>query len=101
MYNGSFAGGGLPTFTDIEQYYKKQMVSRTINAQWKCVIFPLPSSYLITNMKSCRKQKIFITFFKTDDVNDASGPNQTRYYSAEDGGVYYMYRSVKWNSSQS
>jgi len=35
VYNGSFAGGGLPTFTDIEQFYKKQMVSRTINAQWK------------------------------------------------------------------
>jgi hypothetical protein len=28
---------------------------------------------------------------ETDDLNDVSGPIETRYYSAADGGVYYTY----------
>jgi hypothetical protein len=39
-------------------------------------------------------QKIFLTFFRTDDPNDASGPSESKYYSAADGGVYYLYRYV-------
>ena len=35
---------------------------------------------------------MFVTFFKTDNPEDASGPNATKYYSAEDGGVYYLYK---------
>jgi hypothetical protein len=38
-----------------------------------------------------RTKKIFVTFTTTDDPNDDSGPIETRYYSAEDGGVYYTY----------
>jgi hypothetical protein len=73
-----FAGGAfvnhsiLPAAPDVETFYTKQMVSMVINSQW-------------------RKGKIFTTFFRTNDTNDTSGPNATRYYSEKDGGVYYTY----------
>jgi hypothetical protein len=41
-----------------------------------------------------RYQPIFATFTKTDNVNDTSGPSEARYYSKEDGGVYYIYQQV-------
>jgi hypothetical protein len=62
----------LPSASSIESFYKKQLVSTAINSQW-------------------RKRKIFTTFFRTANVSDASGPNATKYYSPEDGGVYYTY----------
>jgi hypothetical protein len=42
-----------------------------------------------------RTQKVFIYFAKTDNPNDGNGPNVTKYYSKEDGGVYYLYRYVE------
>lgn len=62
----------LPSASQIEAFYKKQLFSIIINAQW-------------------RKRKIWTTFYPTNDSSDASGPNETRYYSAKDGGVYYTY----------
>lgn len=62
----------IPSNSEIEDFYKKQLVSRTINAQWKT-------------------RKDFILFSKTNNTNDTSGPLQTRYYSEGDGGVYYTY----------
>ncbi|OCK74569.1 hypothetical protein K432DRAFT_447221 [Lepidopterella palustris CBS 459.81] len=62
----------IPSNSEIESFYKTQMISRTINAQW-------------------RTQKIFVTFTKTNNTNDTSGPAQTKYYSSQDGGVYYTY----------
>ncbi|OAF99026.1 uncharacterized protein CC84DRAFT_414624 [Paraphaeosphaeria sporulosa] len=62
----------LPSATQIEAFYKKQLFSIIINSQW-------------------RKRKIWTTFHATNDTSDASGPNQTRYYSPTDGGVYYTY----------
>lgn len=62
----------LPSASQIESFYKKQLFSTIINAQW-------------------RKRKIFTTFFRTNDTESASGPNETRYYSQKDGGVYYTY----------
>ncbi|KAF2676209.1 hypothetical protein K458DRAFT_397227 [Lentithecium fluviatile CBS 122367] len=62
----------LPSASEVEAFYKKQLFSTVINAQWK-------------------KRKVFTTFFRTNDRNDSSGPNQTRYYLDEDGGVYYTY----------
>jgi hypothetical protein len=62
----------LPSASHIESFYKKQLISVVINSQW-------------------RKRKVFTTFFQTNDTEDASGPNQTRYYSNENNGVYYTY----------
>jgi hypothetical protein len=62
----------LPSASEVESFYKKQMISIAINSQWK-------------------KRKVFTTFFSTSDTNDTSGPNQTKYYSSEDKGVYYTY----------
>ncbi|KAL5404051.1 hypothetical protein PMIN03_009430 [Paraphaeosphaeria minitans] len=62
----------LPSATQIESFYKKQLFSIIINSQW-------------------RKRKIWPTFHATNETSDAFGPNQTRYYSASDGGVYYTY----------
>ncbi len=33
-------------------------------------------------------------FTKTLNENDVSGPNQTKYFSKEDAGVYYLYQYV-------
>jgi hypothetical protein len=74
MDNGTFIElDNLPAASDMEQFYKSSMVARTVNAQW-------------------RTQKIFTTFYRTNNSNDASGPNITRYYSDTDGGVYYTYQ---------
>lgn len=62
----------LPSASEIEAFFKKQLISAVINHQW-------------------RKRKIFTTFYRTNDTADASGPNATRYYSSETGGVYYTY----------
>lgn len=62
----------LPSTSQIESFYKKQLFSAIINAQW-------------------RKRKIFTTFHRTNDSLSSSGPNATRYYSQKDGGVYYTY----------
>ncbi|KAL1603764.1 hypothetical protein SLS60_005354 [Paraconiothyrium brasiliense] len=62
----------LPSASQIESFYKKQLFSIIINAQW-------------------RKRKIWTTFHATNDTSDAFGPNATRYYSPSDGGVYYTY----------
>ncbi|KAK0720232.1 hypothetical protein B0H67DRAFT_180062 [Lasiosphaeris hirsuta] len=62
----------IPSSKSIESFYKTQMVSRTINAKW-------------------RTSKVFVMFTTTENVDDISGPNQTKYYSEEDRGVYYLY----------
>jgi hypothetical protein len=35
LYNGTFSGSNLPSPTQIELFYKQQMISRIINSQWK------------------------------------------------------------------
>jgi len=37
---------------------------------------------------------VFIMFTETLDEDHISGPNETKYYSKEDKGVYYLYQ---WN----
>ncbi|KAH0548679.1 hypothetical protein GP486_007777, partial [Trichoglossum hirsutum] len=76
LKGGGYVGNKIPSNADIEEFYKKQLVSRTVNSEW-------------------RTQKIFIYFAKTDNPNDSNGPNVTKYYSKEDGGVYYLYRYVE------
>jgi hypothetical protein len=77
-FSDYFKGGAmvdhsfLPSASEIESFYKKQLFSIIINAQW-------------------RKRKIWTTFYETNDTADAFGPNQTRYYSSDDRGVYYTY----------
>jgi len=44
---------------------------------------------------SYRQEKVFATFFKTGNLEDTSGPNVTKWYSPEAGGVYYLYRYVE------
>ncbi|OCK73645.1 hypothetical protein K432DRAFT_430486 [Lepidopterella palustris CBS 459.81] len=73
LYNGTFVNGtNLPNSTEVELFYKQQIISREINAQW-------------------RTWKIFVMFHKTNNSDDTSGPSESRYYSAADGGVYYLY----------
>lgn len=62
----------LPSASEVEAFFKKQLFSVVINAQWK-------------------KRKVFTTFYRTNNTNDTSGPAETRYYSNEDSGVYYTY----------
>ena len=35
LYNGTFSGSNLPSPTQIELFYKQQMISRIINSQWR------------------------------------------------------------------
>ncbi|KAK4168142.1 hypothetical protein QBC43DRAFT_296821 [Cladorrhinum sp. PSN259] len=71
---GAFvAASVIPAPGAIESFYKAQMASRTINEKW-------------------RTSEVFIMFTQTLDEDDISGPNQTKYYSKEDKGVYYLYR---------
>ena len=74
---GSFVQLSTPSNHEIEEFYKQQMLARTINLAWKT-----------------SHSKVFIMFANTTDPNDDHGPNETKYYSANDGGVYYFYRSV-------
>lgn len=74
---GSFVQLSPPSSHEIEEFYKQQMLARTINLAWKI-----------------SHSKVFIMFANTTDPNDDHGPNETKYYSAKDGGVYYLYRSV-------
>lgn len=74
---GSFVQLSPPSSHDIEEFYKQQMLARTINLAWKTF-----------------HSKVFIMFANTTDPNDDHGPNETKYYSVKDGGVYYLYRSV-------
>ncbi|KAK0639122.1 hypothetical protein B0T16DRAFT_422464 [Cercophora newfieldiana] len=68
----------IPTPKAIEGFYKAQMASRTINAKW-------------------RTSRVFIMFTQTLDEDNISGPNQTKYYSKEDKGVYYLYEMHEGN----
>ncbi|KAK4225150.1 hypothetical protein QBC38DRAFT_271617 [Podospora fimiseda] len=80
---GSFvAASVLPSPKSIESFYKAQMASRTINAKW-------------------RTRKVFIMFTQTSDEDDISGPNQTKYYSKEDRGVYCLYQMDEWSRMKS
>ncbi len=73
---GSFATTStIPSSQSIEAFYKTQMIARTINSKW-------------------RTSRVFIMFTQTLNENDVSGPNQTKYYSKEDSGVYYLYQYV-------
>jgi hypothetical protein len=74
---GSFVQLSSLSNHDIEEFYKQQMLARTVNLAWKT-----------------SHAKVFIMFANTTDPNDDHGPNETKYYSAKDGGVYYLYRSV-------
>ncbi|KAI9775007.1 MAG: hypothetical protein M1839_001607 [Geoglossum umbratile] len=62
----------LPGVSDVETFYRKKLYSMYLNSQW-------------------RQGKIFVNFLRTNNTNDASGPKDARYYSEEDGGVYYTY----------
>ncbi|KAI9775348.1 MAG: hypothetical protein M1839_001264 [Geoglossum umbratile] len=73
LQGGGYIGDNIPSNTKIEEFYMKQMVSRTINSEW-------------------RTKRIFIYFARTDDPEDSNGPEVTKYYSKADGGVYYLYR---------
>jgi hypothetical protein len=74
---GSFVELSPLSNYEIEEFYKQQMLARTINMAWKT-----------------SHSKVFIMFANTTDPNDDHGPNETEYYSAKDGGVYYLYRLV-------
>ncbi|KAM7191314.1 hypothetical protein V8F20_009369 [Naviculisporaceae sp. PSN 640] len=79
LAGGAFVDSdAIPPPEDIEAFYKTQMVSRTINAKW-------------------RTSKIFIMFKSTLDADINSGPSQTKYYSEEDKGVYYLYEMLEGN----
>lgn len=74
LKGGSFASTGtIPSPQSIEGFYKTQMISRTINSKWKT-------------------SRAFIMFTQTLNEDDVSGPNQTKYYSKDDAGVYYLYQ---------
>ncbi len=76
LKGGAFVNAGtIPSPQSIETFYKTQMISRTINAKWKT-------------------SRVFIMFTQGLNEGDASGPNQTKYYSKEDAGVYYLYQYV-------
>ncbi|KAH0538828.1 hypothetical protein FGG08_004604 [Glutinoglossum americanum] len=94
LMGGSYLGDNIPSNNDIEEFYKKQLISRTVNSEWRqvCIRLTREPSILTTYR---RTQKTFIYFAKTDDPNDSNGPNVTKYYSEEDGGVYYLYRYVE------
>ena len=62
----------LPGVSNVEIFYRKKLYSMYVNSQW-------------------RQGKIFVNFLRTNNTNDASGPGDARYYSEEDGGVYYTY----------
>ena len=72
---GSFLQWETPLNTDIEAFYRTLMVAKTVNLAWRTSGSP-----------------VFIMFANTTNPDDSHGPNATKYYSAEDGGVYYMYR---------
>ena len=80
----------LPSSFDIESFYKMQLISRSINAQWRYVIL-IDSTPYGEALTLLRTQKVYVTFMNTGNPYDTSGPNQTRYYSNQDGGVYYTY----------
>lgn len=72
---GSFLQWDTPLNSDIEAFYRTLMVAKTVNLAWQTSGSP-----------------VFIMFANTTNPDDSHGPNVTKYYSAEDGGVYYMYR---------
>jgi len=62
----------IPSATEAENFYKRVFLSKTITDSWV-------------------ENKTFIYSALTNDPNDASGPNVTKYYSTETGRVYYLY----------
>ena len=72
---GSFLQWDTPLNSDIESFYRTLMVAKTVNFAWRTSGSP-----------------VFIMFANTTNPEDSHGPSATKYYSAEDGGVYYMYR---------
>ena len=72
---GSFLQWDTPLNSDIEAFYRTLMIAKTVNLAWHTSGSP-----------------VFIMFANTTNPDDSHGPNATKYYSAEDGGVYYMYR---------
>jgi hypothetical protein len=72
---GSFLQWDTPLNSDIEAFYRTLMVAKTVNYAWQISGSP-----------------VFIMFANTTNPDDSHGPNTMKYYSAEDGGVYYLYR---------
>ena len=72
---GSFLQWETPLNSDIEAFYRTLMVAKTVNYAWQMSGSP-----------------VFIMFANTTNPDDSHGPNAMKYYSAEDGGVYYLYR---------
>jgi hypothetical protein len=62
----------MPTAMEAELFYKRVFLSQTITESWV-------------------QNRTFVLSALTDDPNDASGPNITKYYSAAQGRVYYLY----------
>ncbi|KAJ9616673.1 hypothetical protein H2200_000392 [Cladophialophora chaetospira] len=79
LQGGAFVNLDLPEAQVFEEYWLQSLLSRTINSQW-------------------RTRANFVTFAYTDDPDIDIGPNNSKYYSAEDGGVYYLYQ---WRASKS
>jgi hypothetical protein len=79
LEGGALVSLELPEAEAFEQYWLQSLISRTINAQW-------------------RTRANFVTFAYTDDADIDIGPNVSKYYSAEDRGVYYLYQ---WRASKS
>ena len=75
---GGFVAGDLPSNTMFENFWKMSLIARTINSQWTT-------------------DKNFVTFARTADQDISVGPEISRYYSNETGGVYYLYQ---WNKKK-
>jgi hypothetical protein len=71
---GLFLQRETPLNSEIETFYRTLMVAKTVNLAWHMSGSP-----------------VFIMFANTTNPDDSHGPNATKYYSAEDGGVYYLY----------
>lgn len=73
---GSFISPMLPNSNQYEEFYEKQMISRTIGASWA-------------------SHRYYVTFSRSNDSSIATGPPSARYYSQEDQGVYYVYNYIE------
>lgn len=73
LRGGSFIVSSGPPNTAFENFWKTSMISRVINSQWKT-------------------RPNFVTFARTANRSTDVGPEASKYYSAAQGGVYYLYQ---------
>lgn len=78
LKGGAFVRLIVPIAEVFEDYWLASLTSRSINSQW-------------------RTRANFVTFAYSDNSSIDVGPNVSKYYSAEDGGVYYLYQ---WRESK-